>query len=363
MTQPQSLFEPFALGAIPLANRIAMAPMTRSRAGAERIPGELTLRYYVQRASAGVLITEATQVDPTGVGYLGTPGIHSAEQVAAWRRITDAVHAAGGRIVLQLWHVGRISHTSLQPGGIAPVAPSAIAAKGQTYTMEGLQDFSTPTALTIDGIREVVGQYAHGAANALHAGFDGVEIHAANGYLIDQFLRDGSNHREDAYGGSVENRVRFLREVTEAVVGVWGADRVGVRLSPLSPFNDMQDGDPFTTFRVAAETLRPLGLAYLHVIEPAATATDGPAQRITPVLKRAFGGTVMANGGYTRASAEAVIAAGEADLVSFGAPFISNPDLVERLRHSSELAAPEPSTFYVGGEKGYVDYPALAATS
>jgi len=363
MPKNASLFAPFDLGAIPLANRIAMAPMTRSRSGAERIPGDLTLRYYVQRASAGVIITEATQVHPTGVGYLGTPGIHSPEQVAAWRRITDAVHAEGGRIILQLWHVGRISHTSLQPDGQAPVAPSAIAAKGETYTMQGLQPFSTPRALTVDDIREVVGQFAQGARNALRAGFDGVEIHGANGYLIDQFLRDGSNQRTDAYGGPVENRVRFLLEVTNAVVGVWGAEHVGVRLSPLSSFNDMHDTDPFTTFRVAAEGLGKFGLAYLHVIEPVASAVDGPAPRITPVLKQAFAGTVMANGGYGRATAEAVIARGEADLVSIGALFTSNPDLVERLESGAELTAPDPSTFYVGGEKGYVDYPALTPAS
>ncbi len=359
MTTTRSLFTPFSLGAIPLNNRIAMAPMTRSRSGEERIPGDLTLRYYVQRATAGVLITEATQVHPTGVGYLGTPGIHSPEQVAAWRRITDAVHAEGGRIILQMWHVGRISHTSLQPDGQAPVGPSPIAAQGQAYTLQGLQPFSTPRELTVDDIREVVGQFAHGARNALRAGFDGVEIHAANGYLIDQFLRDGSNHRTDSYGGSPENRVRFLREVTEAVVGVWGAGHVGVRLSPLSPFNDMQDSDPHTTFRVAAEALRPLGLAYLHVIEPVSGASDGPTSRITPLLKRTFAGTVMANGGYTRATAEAVIASGEADLVSIGALFISNPDLVERLESGAELTAPDASTFYVGGEKGYTDYPSL----
>ena len=359
MTRTRSLFAPFSLGAIPLNNRIAMAPMTRSRSGEERIPGEMTLRYYVQRATAGVLITEATQVHPTGVGYLGTPGIHSQKQVAAWRRITDAVHAEGGRIILQLWHVGRISHTSLQPGGQAPVAPSPIAAQGQTFTMQGLQPFSTPRELSVDDIREVVGQFAHGARNALRAGFDGVEIHAANGYLIDEFLRDGSNHRTDSYGGSPENRVRFLREVTEAVAGVWGAGRVGVRLSPLSPFNDMHDSDPRTTFRIAAEALRPLGLAYLHVIEPVSGASDGPTSRITPLLKRTFGGTVMANGGYTRATAEAALASGEADLVSIGARFISNPDLIERLETGAELAAPDASTFYVGGEKGYTDYPSL----
>ena len=359
MTRTQSLFAPFSLGAIPLNNRIAMAPMTRSRSGEERIPGELTLRYYVQRATAGVLITEATQVHPMGVGYLGTPGIHSKEQVAAWRRITDAVHAEGGRIILQLWHVGRISHTSLLPEGQAPLAPSPLAAQGQAHTMQGPQPFSTPRELSVDDIREVVGQFAHGARNALRAGFDGVEIHAANGYLIDQFLRDGSNHRTDSYGGSPENRVRFLREVTEAVVGVWGSGHVGVRLSPFSAFNDMHDSDPSTTFRIVAETLRPLGLAYLHVIEPVSSAGDGPTSRITPLLKQAFGGTVMANGGYTRATAEAALASGEADLVSIGALFISNPDLIERLEAGAELAAPDPSTFYVGGEKGYTDYPSL----
>ncbi|MEO5989954.1 MAG: alkene reductase [Candidatus Eisenbacteria bacterium] len=363
MTRTISMFAPFHLGAIALNNRIAMAPMTRNRSGEERIPGELTLRYYVQRATAGVIITEATQVHPTGVGYLATPGIHNAEQVAAWRRITDAVHSEGGRIVLQLWHVGRISHTSLQPDGQAPIAPSAITAQGDAYTMEGPQPFSTPRELGIEEIRDVVGQFAHGARNALRAGFDGVEVHAANGYLIDQFLRDGSNRRTDAYGGSPENRARFLLEVVDAVVGVWGAGHVGVRLSPLNPYNDMHDSDPFTTFTVAAEGLSKFGLAYLHVIEPASTADDGPSQRITPVLHRAFGGIIMANGGYTRALAQAVIASGEADIVSFGTPFVSNPDLVERFESGADLAAPDPATFYTGGAKGYTDYAALTPAS
>ncbi len=294
------LFTPFQLGALALPNRVVMAPMTRNRAGPGNVPGALAAEYYAQRASAGLIVTEATQVSPQGVGYPGTPGIHSEQQVAGWRRVTDAVHAAGGRIFLQLWHVGRISHPSLQPGGALPVAPSALAAKGDAFTASGPQPFVTPRALETTEIPGVVAQFEAGARHALAARFDGVEIHGANGYLIDQFLRDGTNRRTDRYGGSLQNRARFLLEVTEAVAGVWGAERVGVRLSPQGDFNDMHDSNPRATFGHAALALAPLGLAYLHAVEPAGTA--GRASLWSADLKEAFDGPLMVNGGYTRAA-------------------------------------------------------------
>jgi N-ethylmaleimide reductase len=349
------LFTPIELGALVLPNRVVMAPMTRNRAGAGNVPGALAAKYYRQRASAGLIVTEATQVSPQGVGYPGTPGIHDDLQVAGWRRVTDAVHAAGGRIFLQLWHVGRISHPSLQPGGALPVAPSAIAARGEAFTASGPQPFVIPRALETAEIPGIVAQFEHGARHALAAGFDGVEIHGANGYLIDQFLRDGTNCRTDHYGGSLENRARFLLEVTEAVAGVWDAERVGVRLSPQSGFNDMRESDPAATFGYAAQTLAPLGLAYLHVVEP----VGADAAPLIADLKAAFGGPLMVNGGYTRPLAEAALARGEADLVSFGASFLANPDLPLRLAHNAPLNAPDPATFYGGDQRGYTDYPAL----
>ena len=264
------LFSPFRLGPLTLPNRIVMAPMTRNRAGPGNVPGPLAATYYAQRASAGLIVSEATQVSPQGVGYPGTPGIHSAEQVAGWKRVTDAVHGAGGRIYLQLWHVGRISHPSLQPGGGLPVAPSAIAPAGQAMTREGLKPFVTPRALETAEIPGIVEDYRLGARHAREAGFDGVELHGANGYLVDQFLRDRTNHRTDRYGGSAQNRARFLIEVTEALVGEWGAERVGVRLSTTAPFNDIGDSDPAATFTAALGELNRFGLAYLHVVEPVA---------------------------------------------------------------------------------------------
>jgi N-ethylmaleimide reductase len=357
MARPD-LFSPLQLGALALPNRIVMAPMTRNRAGPGNVPGALAAEYYQQRASAGLIVSEATQVSPQGVGYPGTPGIHSLDQVAGWRRVTDVVHAEGGRIFLQLWHVGRISHPSLQPDGTLPVAPSAIAAKGDAFTASGPQPFVTPRALETAEIPGVVAQFEAGARHALAAGFDGVEIHAANGYLVDQFLRDGSNHRTDRYGGSLENRARFLLEVTEAVAGVWGPGRVGVRISPQGDFNSMSDSDPRATFGHAALALSPLGLAYLHVVEPAGALPEG-ARPLAPDLKAAFEGPLMVNGGYTRPLAEAALARGEADLVSFGASFLANPDLPLRLAHNAPLNTPDPATFYGGTERGYTDYPAL----
>jgi len=354
------LFTPVQVGTLTLPNRVVMAPMTRNRAGTGNVPGALAVEYYTQRASAGLIITEATQVSPQGVGYPGTPGIHSAAQVAGWRVVTDAVHAAGGRIFLQLWHVGRISHPSLQPDGALPVAPSAIKPKGDAFTASGPQPFVTPRALATEEIPGVVAQFETGARLAKEAGFDGVELHGANGYLIDQFLRDGSNRRTDRYGGSLANRARFLLEVTEAVAGVWGADRVGVRLSPRGDFNDMSDSDPRATFGHAALALAPFGLAYLHIVEPVGSLPAGTAP-LAPRLKEAFGGPLMINGGYTRALAETALAEGQADLVSFGAPFLANPDLPLRLANEAPLNPPDPATFYGGDARGYTDYPPLAA--
>lgn len=354
------LFAPFRLGPLTLPNRIVMAPMTRNRAGEGNVPTPLNAEYYRQRASAGLIVTEGSQVSPQGTGYPGTPGIHTDAQVEGWRRVTDAVHQAGGRIFLQLWHVGRISHPSLQPDGALPIAPSAMAPRGEAFTPSGPQPFVTPRALETDEIPAVVAQFADGARRALAAGFDGVEIHGANGYLIDQFLRDGTNRRTDRYGGSVANRARFLLEVAEAVAGVFGPERVGVRLSPWNDFNDMRDSDPRATFRYAARALAPLGLAYLHVVEPVGGLPAGEAP-LAPELKAAFGGPLMINGGYTRALAEEALGRGEADLVSFGAWFLANPDLPARLARNAALNPPDPATFYGGDHRGYTDYPALDA--
>ncbi len=360
------LFTPLRLGPYVLANRMVMAPLTRNRAGPGNVPQAMNARYYAQRASAGLIITEATQISPQGVGYPDTPGIHNAAQVAGWRSVTRAVHEHGGRIFLQLWHVGRISHPSLQPDGALPVAPSAIKPAGEAYTYEGLKAFVTPRDLDIAEIPGIVDQYRTAAHYALAAGFDGVEIHAANGYLIDQFLRDGTNHRTDHYGGSLANRVRFLLEVTEAVTEVWGADRVGVRISPVGAFNAMSDSDPETTFNYVAGQLNRFGLAYLHVVEgdEGDESTDEIHGEPTAAfdfrrLRRSFSGVYMANFGYTFARAEAALGAGRADIVSFGKLFLANPDLPERFARGASLNAPDHSTFYGGGEQGYTDYPAL----
>jgi N-ethylmaleimide reductase len=355
---PADLFAPIKIGAVELKNRIVMAPLTRSRAGPGRVPQALNVEYYAQRASAGLIVSEAAQVSPQGVGYPDTPGIHSSDQVAGWRRVTDAVHALRGRIFLQLWHVGRISHPSLQPLGARPVAPSAIRPEGQLFTDDGMRDFVTPRALETAEIPGIVAQFRRAARNALEAGFDGVEVHGANGYLLDQFLRDGSNRRQDAYGGSVENRARLLLEVTEAVVEVWGADRVGVRLSPAGSFNAMHDSDPQATFGYAVRQLNAFGLAYLHMVEdrgPDAPEIDWAA------LRRAFDGPYMANGGYDRGRAATALAEGRADLVSFGQLYVANPDLVARFAQGAALNRPDPATFYGGERRGYTDYPALAS--
>lgn len=355
------LFSPYRLGPLQLPNRLVMAPMTRNRAGPGNVPEPMNATYYRQRASAGLIVTEGTQVAPRGQGYAGTPGIHSAEQVAGWRLVTDAVHAAGGRIFAQLWHVGRISHPSVQPDGGAPVAPSALKPAGQIITAQGSQDFVTPRALETDEVKDVVDEFRRGAANAKLAGFDGVELHGANGYLIDQFLRDKTNQRSDRYGGSALNRSRFLVEVIEALVGEWGGERVGVRLAPTNPFNDIADSHPAATFSVAVGELARFGLSYLHIVEPlpADPVASGEKPDIS-FFRRIWRGTLMGNKGYDFARANVAVRDGIVDLVSFATLFLANPDLPERFRRSAPLNPADRPTFYAGGPKGYTDYPALA---
>jgi len=345
-----------------LPNRVVMAPMTRNRAGPGNVPTGLNATHYAQRASAGLIISEATQVSPQGVAYPNTPGIHSAEQVAGWRLVTDAVHEAGGRIFLQLWHVGRISHPTMQPGGALPVAPSAIAPLGQAWTTSGMQAYVVPRALETDEIKGVVEDFRRGARNAREAGFDGAELHGANGYLIDQFLRDKTNRRSDRYGGSALNRARFLIEVTEAMIGEWGADRVGVRLSPTNPYNDIADSHPAATFATAAAELNRLGIVYLHIVEPG--TSDPVATGEVPDLaffRKRWRGALMGNKGYDLSRANAVLRDGVADLVSFATLYIGNPDLPERFRQNAPLATADRKTFYGGAAPGYTDYPPLPA--
>ena len=352
------LFSPIEIGPLKLPNRVVMAPLTRSRAGGGNVPNALNALYYAQRASAGLIISEATQVAPEGQGYISTPGIHSAEQIAGWKCVTGAVHASGGRIVLQLWHVGRISHPSFQPGGALPVAPSAIKPNVQAFTAQGFQPIPTPRALQIDEIPGIVAQYAQGARNAMAAGFDGVEVHGANGYLIDQFLRDRTNKRADDYGGSIEYRTRFLLEVMEAVAAVAGPERTGLRISPQNEQSDIADSDPQALFNHVAKSLSGKGLAYLHVIEGDTGGTPTPPFDYL-AIKRLFGGPVIANNGFDKARANAALAQGRADLIAFGKPFIGNPDLVTRLYLDTPLNAANRETFYGGGDQGYTDYPLL----
>ncbi len=353
------LSSPIALGPLTLPNRMVMAPMTRSRTGDADTPTDLTATYYAQRATAGLLIAEATQVSAYAKGYPLTPGIYTKAPEAGWRKVTDAVHAKGGRIFLQLWHVGRVALQSVLPDNALPVGPSAIQPSGKTFTGE---DYVTPRALELSEITGIIEQYRNGARHARAAGFDGVEVHGANGYLLDQFLRDGTNQRTDAYGGSVENRARLLLEVTEAVINVWGKERVGVRLSPFSAFNDMHDSDPVNTFAYAARKLSELGIVYLHIIEP--VISDHPmalpgAEPIAPLLHEAFNGTLMLNGGYNKETGNAAIESGAADLISYGIPFLANPDLVRRYAEDAPVNAPDQSTMYGGDAHGYTDYPTL----
>ncbi len=364
MSDTSRLFTPFSLSALQLPHRIVMAPMTRNRAGAGNVPTALIAEHYAQRASAALIVSEATQISPQGLGYPGTPGIHSAEQVEGWRGVTRAVHERGGRIFLQLWHVGRISHPSLQPDGALPVAPSAIAPSGNAMTLEGPKPFVTPRALEEREIGEIVSQYAKAAERAREAGFDGVEVHGANGYLIEQFLTDGSNQRSDRYGGSLENRARFLLEVTRAVSAAWSPERVGVRLSPRGTFNDIKDSDRAATFGYAVDALNALGLAYLHLVDPIATGVaDDSVPRLAPELRRRFSGPLIINGGFTPERAAAAIEQGEADLVAFGVPFLANPDLPARFRLGATLNTPVRATFYGGDARGYTDYPTLEQAS
>jgi len=353
------LFSPLILGALELPNRIVMAPMTRSRAVGDGLPHPAAGAYYAQRASAGLIITEGAQISYRARGYVRTPGIHTPGQVERWREVTSAVHARGGRIFLQLWHVGRVSHQDFQ-NGAPPIAPSPIQAEGDAFTETGPKPVALPRGLEIQELPALAEEFASAARNAMAAGFDGVELHGANGYLLDQFIRDGSNRRTDAYGGSPANRARFPLEVVEAVGAVCGPERVGYRISPQFSMYSMSDSDSAATFTYLASALNGKA-AYLHVIEPIAgpAATD-PSRRITSQLRKAFRGALIANGGYDRISAEACLADGRADLVAFGLPFIANPDLPVRLAKGAPLAEPNPDTVYMGEEQGYVDYPALA---
>lgn len=360
-----ALFRPCTLGPLELPNRVLMSPLTRSRASQPGdIPTDLNAEYYAQRAGAGLIISEATQVSPQGKGYAFTPGIHSLEQVDGWRKVTDAVHAAGGRIQAQLWHVGRISRPELQPDGEKPVAPSAIQPEG-AYTFisaeSGMVEVQEPRALELDELPGIVEQYRQGARNAKAAGFDGVQIHAANGYLLDQLIRSGSNHRTDAYGGSVENRIRLPLEVVQAVIEVWGPERVGIRVSPTGSFNGMHDDDPLATYSAFAEALDATGIAYIEVVEDSFQGNheSGRPESIIDAIRSRFSRTYIGNGAYTAEEARERIDAGRCDLVTFGRSFIANPDLPERFRQGAPLNEWDESTFYGGDRHGYTDYPAL----
>jgi N-ethylmaleimide reductase len=362
------LFTPAQVGPYRLSHRVVMAPLTRMRSDPGDVPSDLMVEYYAQRASeGGLIVSEATPVSIRGNGYAGAPGIYSDTQIAGWRSVTDAVHAKGSRIFQQLWHVGRQSHVDLQPNGEAPVAPSAIPAEGYAYTKRGEVPFSMPRALELHEIPGIIEAFGAGAERAFRAGFDGVEIHGANGYLPDQFLQDGTNKRTDEYGGSVENRARFLLEVTQAAISAWGADRVGVRISPSGTYGSMSDSNPPATFGYVATQLDRLGIAYLHVVEPRIKGTEEISHGEAPVaaqhLRPKFSRTLIAAGGFAPRSAEAIVAAGDADLVAFGRHFISNPDLPERLRRSLPLNRYDRSTFYGGDARGYIDYPAADVAS
>lgn len=358
----KTLFEPYVLGSLTLSNRIVMAPLTRNRARAGFVPGDFAAEYYAQRASAGLIISEATQISQQGQGYQNTPGIYTQEQIDGWRNVTDAVHAKGGHIFLQLWHVGRVSHVHLQPNGQPPVAPSAIRAETKTFVNNTFVDVSEPRSLELNEIPGIIEDFRRAAANAIAAGFDGVEVHGANGYLLDQFAKDGANTRTDAYGGSIENRARLMLEVTAAVIEEVGAQRTGVRISPVSPANGISATDPKAQFNYIVEKLDEMGIAYLHVVEG---ATGGPRD-VAPfdyeALRRKFKNTYIANNGYDLDLATTKLQQGLADLFAFGRPFIANPDLIERLKTGAPLASLDPATLYGGGSAGYTDYPAMAAS-
>lgn len=364
-----SLFDPVQIGDITLANRVVMAPLTRNRAVEGNAPGPLTVEYYRQRASAGLIVSEASQISAMAQGYLATPGIYSPEQVAAWRRVTEAVHAEGGRMVIQLWHVGRISHTSLLPGGAAPVSSTDRRSPAMTFTRDGFVPVSQPRALRDDELPGVVADYVHAARCAMDAGFDGVEIHSANTYLLEQFLRDTINDRSGPYGGSIPSRARLVLEVARAVAAAIGAGRTGIRLSPMTTFGNTAPRDTHSQalYGHVVEQLAPLGLAYVHVIEGETGGPREPADAGAPfdyaALRSKFPGAWMVNNGYSRADALDAVAGGRADLVAFGRAFIANPDLVRRLREDLPLNEPQPATFYGGGAEGYTDYPTLGASA
>ena len=366
MSGKEIMFTPVNLGAIQLKNRLVMAPLTRMRAVAGHVPNPLAKTYYAQRASAGLIITEATQISPLGMGYPATPGIYSPEQTAGWKEIVDAVHAKGGSIVAQLWHVGRISHSSLHPEHGAPEAPSAIAPAGQTYGADWqLHDYETPKAMSVEDIARLLKDYELAAQNAKAAGFDGVEIHAANGYLLDQFLQDKTNQRQDQYGGSIENRLRIVGEVIEAVAKVFPSDRIGIRLSPYGTFNDISDSDPVALFSAAIQKLNGYNLASLHMIEPRSTSAGGGDQVFedapitSEMFRAAYQGKFLTAGGYDQAMGEKVLEEGLADAVAYGRLYISNPDLAERFQKNAPLNPYNRATFYGGQEAGYTDYPTL----
>jgi N-ethylmaleimide reductase len=355
------LLEKFVLGKLELKNRIAMAPMTRSRADLELVQNDMAPEYYAQRASAGLIISEGVNIARNGAGYIFTPGIYNQKQIDSWKKVTEKVHEKGGVIFLQLWHTGRIGHSANLEGNL-PLAPSAIAAKAQVFTMEGQKDTETPKELSKEEIKEIIEQYRQGAINAIEAGFDGVEIHGAFGYLPDQFQTDGANQRTDEYGGSVENRSRFNLEVLQAVSEAVGSHRVGIKLSPSNTFNGVSDSNPKAWFKYLLEKLNDMDLAYIQVMEAMLPAEALPSNYITGVAKFAreiYKGTIIANAGYSAESAEAILQSGDADMVSFGQLFLANPDLPKRFELKSELNTPNHATFYGGGAEGYIDYPFL----
>ncbi len=360
MTGTEILFDPTTMGDLTLPNRVLMAPLTRNRANSDGTPKEMARTYYAQRASAGLILTEATQISAMGKGYLDTPGIYTDDHVAGWRKITNAVHAAGGRIFCQLWHVGRISHVSLLPDGRDPLSSTDQAAQTQTFTANGFEDCSPPKGMSKADIVKTVTEFTHAAKCAMEAGFDGIEVHAANGYLLDQFLQDGVNDRDDEYGGSVENRMRLLQEVLDAVKTIWPATRTGVRLSPLGQANDISDSDPSATFSAVYRMLDARNLAYLHVVEkfPGSDPSEDETKLMSE-LRACYSGFFIGNGDYDAASAALAIDKGEVSAVTFGRPFLANPDLPKRILLDADLNAPDQETFYGGDEKGYIDYPFL----
>ena len=359
-SQDITLLSPIKIGDQTLRNRMVMAPLTRNRAGEGLVPTDMNVIYYQQRASAGLIISEGTQIADDALGYPLTPGIHTEEQIIGWRKVTDAVHKEDGLIFVQLWHCGRVSHSSMLPNGMQPLAPSAIKPAGEVYTYQGMQPYETPQAIVTADIPRIVEQYRHAACCAVEAGFDGVEIHAANGYLLDQFLRDGTNKREDQYGGSLENRARLIMEVTAAVCEIWDPKKVGIRLSPLQPFNDLHDSNPEATFSYIVKALNKFGLGYLHITEMGAETPGiaGPAFDIS-ALRELWDGIYMTNSNYDQASGNKALKDGKADLISFGKLFIANPDLPERFATNAMLNEADSNSFYGGDEKGYIDYPFL----